>query len=79
MGMALDESKNDDEVVDRGAYKILLDKQIQTLIEQSGPIELDFVDTPTQKGYMVKVGRPAGDQGGGCCASDGGECGSGCS
>ena len=76
--MALDEPKQDDEVIDRGAYKIVLDRQIRNLVEQAGPIELDFVDTPTQKGYMVKVGKPSHGEGG-CCATDGGECGSGCS
>jgi Fe-S cluster assembly iron-binding protein IscA len=73
--MALDEPKEEDEIIERGVYRILLDQQIQSLIEQAGPVEIDFVDTPTQKGYMVRVGKPGGDS---CCGSDGGECGSGC-
>ena len=78
MGMALDEPKDEDEVIDRGTYKIVLDNQIQGLIAQSGPVELDFVGTPTGKGYMVRVGKQGGEDGG-CCSSNGGECGSGCS
>ena len=76
MGMALDEPKDNDEIIECGNYKLVLDQQIQSLIEQAGPVEVDFVDTPTQKCYMVRVGKPGGEEG--CCGSDGGECGSGC-
>lgn len=74
--MALDEPKDNDEVIECGAYNLVLDQQIQGLIEQAGPVEVDFVDTPTQKGYMVRVGKPDGEEG--CCSSDGGDCGSDC-
>jgi Fe-S cluster assembly iron-binding protein IscA len=67
--MALDEPKSEDQVIDRGSYRFLLDSQVTTVLEQAGGVQIDYVDEPHQRGYLVKLGRS-----GAGCSGNGGNC-----
>lgn len=58
--MALDEPKQADEIVDRGAYRFLLDAQITDFVKGNGGLQIDYVDEPHQKGYVVKLANAPG-------------------
>ncbi len=64
--MALDEPKEEDQVIDKGSYKFLLDNQITGLLEQGGGLLIDYVDEAYQKGYMLKLKSAADCEPDGC-------------
>ena len=66
--MALDEPHDDDQIIDQGAYRFLVDPQTRDIVDQSGGLVIDYVDEEHQKGYMLRL-RTAG---GGCGTGDGG-------
>jgi len=53
--MALDEPKNEDQIIDRGAYKFLLDSQITGQLAGSGGLQVDYVEEEGRQGYLLKV------------------------
>ena len=69
--MALDEPKEDDAIVEQNGIKFVLDVQTTEVLEQSGGLNIDYVNEEHQRGYMLKLGNPGGDTGGGGCSSGG--------
>lgn len=65
--MALDEPKDDDEVVENSGIKFVMDAQTTDIVRQSGGLNIDYVDESYRRGYMLKLGATA----------DGGDCSSG--
>jgi len=63
--MALDEPKDDDEILDNNGITYLVNRQ---LFEQVKPINVDFVETAMGAGFSI-----------GANLSHGGGCGSSCS
>ncbi|HBJ74767.1 MAG TPA: hypothetical protein DDY86_04445 [Syntrophaceae bacterium] len=61
MGMALDEPKNDDEVIDEKGTKFIIEKD---LFGQAKPINIDFITTPQGAGF--KLTSSLSEAGGGC-------------
>jgi len=73
--MALDEPKHEDQVVAKGSYQLLLDPQIVGVLQQTGGLNIDFVDEAHQKGYVLSLNvdpdGSCGDGGGGGCSGCG--------
>jgi Fe-S cluster assembly iron-binding protein IscA len=70
--MALDESKNEDKVVENNGIKFMVDEQTAGILAQSGGLTIDYVDEEHRKGYMLRLGTQ-----GDCGSGEGGGC-SGC-
>jgi iron-sulfur cluster assembly protein len=68
LGMALDESKQDDEVFEDRGITYLIEKE---LFEMAKPIAVEFITTPHGSGF--KLNSSLAPQGGGCssCSSCG--------
>ena len=49
--MALDEPKEEDEIMQSEGFRLLVDKK---LLEESGGVEMDYNTGPFQKGFQVK-------------------------
>jgi len=66
--MALDEPKDDDAVVENNGIKFVMDTQTTDILRQSGGLTIDYVDEASRRGYMLKLGEPAGGDcnSGGC-------------
>lgn len=68
--MALDEPQENDTVLDRNGYSILIDSQTHDVVDQSGGLTIDFVDEAHQKGYLLRLNKAGeacgGGEGGGC-------------
>ncbi|MFT5784039.1 MAG: Fe-S cluster assembly iron-binding protein IscA [Candidatus Krumholzibacteriia bacterium] len=69
--MALDEPKEEDAIVEQNGIKFVLDVQTSEVLEQSGGLNIDYVNEEHQRGYMLKLGNPGGDCGSGGCSSGG--------
>lgn len=61
MGMALDEPRIEDEVIEEKGTKFVIEKD---LFNQSKPINVDFVTTPQGAGFKLTSNLSA--EGGGC-------------
>jgi Fe-S cluster assembly iron-binding protein IscA len=59
--MALDEPKNEDEVIEDKGTKFVIDKD---LFHQAQPINIDFITTPQGAGFKLTSNLSA--EGGGC-------------
>ena len=64
LGMALDEPKDDDEIVKNNGFTFLINKE---LYEQAKPINVDFVDSGWGQGFSISSNLQLG--GGGCGTS----------
>ena len=64
LGMALDEPKDDDEVVKNNGFTFLINKD---LYEQAKPINVDFIDSGWGQGFSISSNLQLG--GGGCGSS----------
>ncbi len=64
--MALDEPKEDDQVVDNNGIKFLLDSQTTDILSQSGGLTIDYVNEDYRKGYMLTLGESSDCSSGGC-------------
>ena len=64
LGMALDEPKDDDEIVKDNGFTYLINKE---LFEQAKPINVDFVDSGMGQGFSISSKLEMG--GGGCSSS----------
>jgi len=76
--MALDEPKEEDAIVEQNGIKFVLDAQTTEVLEQSGGLNIDYVNEEHQRGYMLKLGNPGGDAAGGGGCSSGGCSSGGC-
>lgn len=70
MGLALDESKENDASFEHGGIKFLIDNELSN---QCGVIKVDFIDAGMRSGFSISSAQPVGGGGGGCASS----CGSG--
>jgi iron-sulfur cluster assembly protein len=61
--MALDEPRNEDEVIDEKEIKFVIEKD---LLNQVKPINIDFVTTPQGAGFKLDSSLPKGDGCGSC-------------
>lgn len=61
--MALDEPKEDDEVVQAKGFTLIASK---TLLEDQGGITLDYTDGPFRKGFQIKGNKPQEGCASGC-------------
>jgi iron-sulfur cluster assembly protein len=73
--MALDGPLTSDEIFTEQGVNFVIDKK---LFEDAKPISIDFDESVMGAGFLLKSGLNAGD-GGDCCSSSAGGCGSGCS
>lgn len=71
LGLALDESKENDEVVDQDGLQFLVEKG---LLASCGEIMVDFVDAGPRSGFSITSKIPLAGAGGGCSS---GSCSSG--
>jgi len=62
LGLALDESKTTDEIIETGKLKLVIDKE---LLEQTGGVCVDYVERGFFKGYRVDPKVPLEGAGGG--------------
>jgi Fe-S cluster assembly iron-binding protein IscA len=67
--MALDEPRTDDQIIERGDYKLLVDPQTNDLLQQNGGLTIDYVDGAIQKGYMLRLNSASQE---GCGSGEGG-------
>lgn len=65
LGMALDEPKDDDEIVKDNGFTYLINKE---LFEQAKPINVDFIDSGMGQGFSISSKMQMG----------GGECSTSC-
>ena len=63
--MALDEPKNDDEVIDEKGTKFIIEKD---LFSQAKPINIDFITTPQGAGFKLTSSLSAAGGGCGSCS-----------
>ncbi len=61
--MALDEPRNDDEVIDEQGTRFVIEKD---LFNQVQPISIDFITTPQGSGFKLDSRLPKGDGCGSC-------------
>jgi len=61
--MALDEPKNEDEVIDEKGTKFIIEKD---LLDQVKPINIDFITTPQGAGFKLTGNLGEGDGCGSC-------------
>jgi len=69
--MALDEPRDDDEVVERSGVTFVLDNQTTDILRQSGGLTIDYIDEEYRRGYMLKLGSAGGDCSSGGCSGCG--------
>jgi Fe-S cluster assembly iron-binding protein IscA len=70
--MALDEPKDEDDIMENAGIKFVLDNQTKDILAQSGGLIIDYVDESYRRGYMLRLGAPG--EGGGGCGTGGGGC-----
>jgi iron-sulfur cluster assembly protein len=63
LGMALDEPKDDDEIIKDNGVTYIVNKQ---LLEQIKPIHVDFVDSPLGSGFSITSSLSRGGACGTC-------------
>jgi len=66
--MALDEPKDEDDILENAGIKFVFDNQTKDVLAQSGGLIIDYVDESHRRGYMLRLGA-AGD---GCGTGSGG-------
>ncbi len=64
LGMALDEPKDEDQMIDEKGIKFVIDKD---LLNQAQPISVDFIETPRGSGFQLTSALPKAE--GGCGSS----------
>jgi len=71
LGLALDEPKANDTVVEKDGIKFLLDKELG---KNCGVIKVDFIEAGYRSGFAISSANPIG--GGSSCGSSCGSSGS---
>lgn len=74
MGLALDESKETDEAVEKDGITFLLDKELSS---NCGVIKVDFIEAGHKSGFAISSANPIGG-GASCGSSCGSSSGSSC-
>ena len=69
--MALDEPKEDDDVLDNNGITFVMDNQTTDILRQSGGLTIDYIDETHRRGYMLKLGAAGGDCSSGGCSGCG--------
>ena len=64
MGLALDESKENDTTYDHDGFTLVVD---EGLMKTCGDIKIDFIDDGPRSGFSIQSTMPVG--GGGCGSS----------
>ncbi len=64
--MALDEPKEEDEIIESNGIRFLLDSQTTDILQQSGGLTIDYVNESYRKGYMLTLGSASDCSSGGC-------------
>ncbi len=62
--MALDEPRNEDEVIEENGTKFVIEKD---LLNQAKPISIDFINTPEGAGFKLTSNFTPAE--GGCCGT----------
>ncbi len=65
MGMALDEPRDNDEVIEENGVTYLIEKG---LYDQIKPVNVDFVDSAMGSGFSIKSNLSTGGSCGGSCS-----------
>jgi Fe-S cluster assembly iron-binding protein IscA len=65
MGMALDESRDNDEVFDDRGITYVVDKNF---LEQVKPIKVDYINSPMGSGFSISSNMQMGGSCGGSCS-----------
>jgi Fe-S cluster assembly iron-binding protein IscA len=68
--MALDEPRDDDTSIETETLSFLMAPDVESIVNQSGGVVIDYVDDGFRKGYTVNLGNASGCGDGGC--GDGG-------
>jgi Fe-S cluster assembly iron-binding protein IscA len=63
--MALDESRESDEIFDENGIQFIMDKK---LLEEVKPVRVDYVTSARGEGFSVKGNLKASDACGSCCS-----------
>jgi len=63
--MALDEPRNEDEVIEEKGTKFVIDKELLT---QAQPINVDFITSPQGAGFKLTSNLSAAEGGCGSCS-----------
>lgn len=61
--MALDEPKDEDEVVQAKGFTLIVSKALAT---EQGGVTLDYLEGPFRKGFQIKGNKPAEGCASGC-------------
>ena len=69
--MALDEPNENDSTFEQDNLKFIMDADVESVVEQSGGVIIDYVDDGFRKGYSLRLGA-ASD---GCSGCGSGGCG----
>ncbi len=69
--MALDESKDDDTVVEQANIKFVMDTQTSDILNHSGGLTIDYVNESYRRGYMLRLGATSDDCSSGGCSGCG--------
>lgn len=64
--MALDESRDGDEIFNKNGLTFMIEKE---LLEEVKPVKVDFVETPRGSGYSIESSLKKMDGCGGCSGS----------
>jgi len=71
MGMALDEPKEEDTTCLKNDLTFCMANDVESLINESGGLIIDYVDDGIRKGYTLKMANAAD----GCDSCGEGDCG----
>jgi Fe-S cluster assembly iron-binding protein IscA len=63
--MALDESRESDEVFDEDGIRFIMDRK---LLEEVKPVHVDYVTSAMGTGFSIKANLKASDACGSCCS-----------
>jgi len=71
VGMALDEPKEDDRSIETKHLTFIMAPDVESYVNQSGGLLIDYVDDGMRKGYTVALGN-VGQSDCGSCGESGG-------
>jgi Fe-S cluster assembly iron-binding protein IscA len=63
--MALDESRESDEIFDENGIRFIMDKK---LLEEVNPVRVDYATSAMGKGFSIKANLKAASACGSCCS-----------